>query len=289
MISAGRCMCLMWTKVAGGHPAPAPRRRRALLPGPAWQGASSRGADDCVIADATARSRWPGSPAARRDRLRRDHDRRVHRMRAVRPREDRPDRAAHRHLLRRPPALRARDRFPAAARGAGRRHRAWCIELCGGAASEIDRSGRPPGLEPRRRSCASSGSTASAGRTSPPPRPWPRWTASASRAGGGRALRHRRGAKLAQRRGAAAIAGPGPDLPHAKAAAEGAAAIEPEVDLIEEVLRLKGLDAIAPVSLPVASRHPRPDPDRRNRPARRWRGAAWRRGGCWRRHLQLRR
>ena len=42
-----------------------------------------------------------------------------------------------------------------------------------------------------------------------------------------------------------------PGLPHAQAAAEGAAAIEPEVDLIEEVLRLRGLDAIQPVSLPV--------------------------------------
>ncbi|MDE1907232.1 MAG: phenylalanine--tRNA ligase subunit beta, partial [Rhodospirillales bacterium] len=44
-----------------------------------------------------------------------------------------------------------------------------------------------------------------------------------------------------------------PDLPGAQAAAEGAAEIEPEADLIEEVLRLKGLDAITPVSLPVAS------------------------------------
>ena len=49
-----------------------------------------------------------------------------------------------------------------------------------------------------------------------------------------------------------------PDLPHAMAAAEGAAAIEPEVDLIEEVLRLKGMDAIAPVSLPVDSLIPAP-------------------------------
>ncbi|HUM08488.1 MAG TPA: phenylalanine--tRNA ligase subunit beta, partial [Acidocella sp.] len=49
-----------------------------------------------------------------------------------------------------------------------------------------------------------------------------------------------------------------PDLPHAKAAAEGAAAAEPEVDLIEEVLRLKGLDAIAPASLPVDSLIPAP-------------------------------
>jgi phenylalanyl-tRNA synthetase beta chain len=45
-----------------------------------------------------------------------------------------------------------------------------------------------------------------------------------------------------------------PGLPDAQLAqaAQGAAEVEPEVDLIEEVLRLKGLDAIAPVSLPVA-------------------------------------
>jgi phenylalanyl-tRNA synthetase beta chain len=47
-----------------------------------------------------------------------------------------------------------------------------------------------------------------------------------------------------------------PELPHAQAAAEGAAEIEPEVDLIEEVLRLKGLDAIAAVSLPVRAAVP---------------------------------
>jgi phenylalanyl-tRNA synthetase beta chain len=49
-----------------------------------------------------------------------------------------------------------------------------------------------------------------------------------------------------------------PDLAGAQAAAEGAAAIEPEVDLIEEVLRLKGLDAITPVSLPVDRLIPAP-------------------------------
>ncbi|OYV39014.1 MAG: phenylalanine--tRNA ligase subunit beta [Rhodospirillales bacterium 20-64-7] len=43
-----------------------------------------------------------------------------------------------------------------------------------------------------------------------------------------------------------------------EAAAAGAAEIEPEVDLLEEVLRLRGLDAIAPVSLPVSSAVPRP-------------------------------
>jgi len=45
-----------------------------------------------------------------------------------------------------------------------------------------------------------------------------------------------------------------PTLPpdRARAAAEGCAAIEPECDLIEEVLRLHGLDTIPPISLPRA-------------------------------------
>jgi phenylalanyl-tRNA synthetase beta chain len=51
-----------------------------------------------------------------------------------------------------------------------------------------------------------------------------------------------------------------PSLPAARAtaAAEGCAAIEPECDLVEEVLRLGGLDAVPAVSLPVASPVPRP-------------------------------
>ncbi|MGG5818187.1 phenylalanine--tRNA ligase subunit beta [Falsiroseomonas sp. HW251] len=51
-----------------------------------------------------------------------------------------------------------------------------------------------------------------------------------------------------------------PALPadRAKRAAEGCAAIEPECDLVEEVLRLGGLDAVPPVSLPVTSPVPRP-------------------------------
>jgi phenylalanyl-tRNA synthetase beta chain len=48
------------------------------------------------------------------------------------------------------------------------------------------------------------------------------------------------------------------ELPGAAAAAAGAAEIEPEVDLIEEVLRLRGMDAIMPVSLPVESVIPAP-------------------------------
>jgi phenylalanyl-tRNA synthetase beta chain len=48
------------------------------------------------------------------------------------------------------------------------------------------------------------------------------------------------------------------DAPNAQAAEAGAAEIEPENDLIEEVLRLRGLDAIAPVSLPVPAGIPGP-------------------------------
>jgi phenylalanyl-tRNA synthetase beta chain len=49
-----------------------------------------------------------------------------------------------------------------------------------------------------------------------------------------------------------------PGLPPAKAAAaaEGCAVIEPECDLVEEVLRLGGLDAVPPVSMPVTTRIP---------------------------------
>lgn len=61
------------------------------------------------------------------------------------------------------------------------------------------------------------------------------------------------------------IAAPGalaqdPTLPpdRARAAAEGCAEIEPECDLIEEVLRIRGLDRVPAVSLPVASPIPAP-------------------------------
>ena len=49
---------------------------------------------------------------------------------------------------------------------------------------------------------------------------------------------------------------PSLDPARAGSAAEGAALIEPECDLLEEVLRIAGLDAIAPVSLPVMSAVP---------------------------------
>ncbi len=51
-----------------------------------------------------------------------------------------------------------------------------------------------------------------------------------------------------------------PGLPpeRARAAAEGCAAVEPECDLVEEVLRIRGLHRVPPVSLPVATPVPRP-------------------------------
>jgi phenylalanyl-tRNA synthetase beta chain len=51
---------------------------------------------------------------------------------------------------------------------------------------------------------------------------------------------------------------PGIDPARAKAAAEGVEAVEAECDLLEEVLRLEGLDAIPSVSLPVGSPLPLP-------------------------------
>ncbi|MBO1081396.1 phenylalanine--tRNA ligase subunit beta [Roseomonas haemaphysalidis] len=56
-----------------------------------------------------------------------------------------------------------------------------------------------------------------------------------------------------------AILAQNPELPaeRARKAAEGCAVIEPECDLLEEVLRLRGLDAVPPVSLPVSSPVPR--------------------------------
>jgi phenylalanyl-tRNA synthetase beta chain len=51
-----------------------------------------------------------------------------------------------------------------------------------------------------------------------------------------------------------------PELPPERAAAvtAGVAAVEPEADLVEEVLRLGGLDAVPPISLPVAAAVPEP-------------------------------
>jgi phenylalanyl-tRNA synthetase beta chain len=53
---------------------------------------------------------------------------------------------------------------------------------------------------------------------------------------------------------------PSPGLDHGQTllATEGASLMEPEMDLIEEVLRIRGLDSIAPLSLPMPHAVPRP-------------------------------
>ncbi|MCI0754657.1 phenylalanine--tRNA ligase subunit beta [Teichococcus vastitatis] len=51
---------------------------------------------------------------------------------------------------------------------------------------------------------------------------------------------------------------PGLPADRARAAAEGCAAVEPECDLLEEVLRITGLNRIPPASLPVSSPVPPP-------------------------------
>jgi phenylalanyl-tRNA synthetase beta chain len=51
---------------------------------------------------------------------------------------------------------------------------------------------------------------------------------------------------------------PGLSADQRLAVAEGVAAVEPEADLVEEVLRLGGLDAVPPVSLPVLAAVPEP-------------------------------
>ena len=58
-------------------------------------------------------------------------------------------------------------------------------------------------------------------------------------------------------------------------AAAGCAEIEPECDLVEEVLRLRGLDAVPPVSLPRDGACAACHADARSRAAWRWRAARW--------------
>ena len=70
-------------------------------------------------------------------------------------------------------------------------------------------------------------------------------------------------------------------------AAEGCAEIEPECDLVEEVLRLRGLDAVPPVSLPRASPVPLADADAEAGPHRARPAHAGGAGPGRVRHLQL--
>ncbi|MBV1799747.1 phenylalanine--tRNA ligase subunit beta [Siccirubricoccus sp. G192] len=132
---------------------------------------------------------------------------------------------------------------------------AMMIALCGGEASEVVGAGAEPDW--RRSATLRFGRLASYGGAEVPPE-----EAVGILEGLGFAVQARDAARVtvAVPSWRNDVAAPGalaqaPGLPaeRARAAAEGCAAIEPECDLVEEVLRIRGLDQVPPVSLPVAS------------------------------------
>ena len=129
--------------------------------------------------------------------------------------------------------------------------------LCGGEAERGRRGRRRAALAARRHAALRAARRASAAPTCRRTRPWTRWSGSASRSR--RATPSAVTVAVPSWRNDIAgtdRAGPGaePARPSAPArAAEGCAEIEPEADLVEEVLRLRGLDTIPPVSLPRAA------------------------------------
>ena len=149
---------------------------------------------------------------------------------------------------------------------------ATMIELCGGEASAISAAGTPPAWE--RSATLRFARLAELGGSKVLPEEAvailerlgfvanhrddtsitvavPPWRNDIAQAGGNaRAILDPRGGILTQPS----------DLPAERAAtaAAGCAVIEPEADLVEEVLRIRGLDAIAPISLPTASSVPAP-------------------------------
>jgi len=150
---------------------------------------------------------------------------------------------------------------------------ATMIELCGGEASEISEAGTPPAWQRRatlrfarlaelggaavlpddvvaileRLGFVAGHRDAEAVTLAVPP-----WRNDVAQVAGGNA-----GATLDPRGGI--LTQPADLAPdRAAAGAAGCAVIEPEADLIEEVLRIRGLDAIAPRSLPTASPVPAP-------------------------------
>jgi phenylalanyl-tRNA synthetase beta chain len=128
------------------------------------------------------------------------------------------------------------------------------IELCGGEASEVVSAGAEPDW-PRTASLRFDRLRSFGGLDVPPDEA----IASLERLGFGVVERGNAGVTVSVPSWRNDIAArtplePSPDLPpeRAAAAAEGRDEIEPECDLIEEVLRLRGLDAVPPVSLPTA-------------------------------------
>lgn len=134
------------------------------------------------------------------------------------------------------------------------------IELCGGEASEVSEAGAEPAW--RREATLRFERIAGLGGLDLPPE---QAVARLERLGFTVKQRDAAGVTVAVPSWRNDIAGHGalaqdPSLPadRARIAAEGCAAIEPECDLVEEVLRLGGLDAVPPVSMPLTSPVPRP-------------------------------
>jgi len=129
------------------------------------------------------------------------------------------------------------------------------LDLCGGEASEVVSAGAEPAWQ--RRAALRFRRLAELGGVAVPP-----GEAVAALERLGFTVEHR-DAELVTvsvppwRNDIAALGGlevaPNLDRERARAAAEGVAEIEPEADLIEEVLRLRGLDTIPPLSLPRAA------------------------------------
>jgi phenylalanyl-tRNA synthetase beta chain len=129
------------------------------------------------------------------------------------------------------------------------------LDLCGGEASEVTSAGAEPRWQ--RQATLRFERLASLGGLAVPP---DEAVASLQRLGFAVATRDERQVTVAVpswRNDIAAVGGldPAPGLPaeRARSAAEGRDAMEPEADLVEEVLRLRGLDAVPPVSLPQAA------------------------------------
>ena len=138
---------------------------------------------------------------------------------------------------------------------------AMILELCGGEPGEVTEAGAAPALAARRHAAVCPDCRRSA---VPTFRRMRRWT-SLRRLGFGVRQRDAEKVTVAVPSWRNDIAAPvvldqAPDLDPAVAAkaAAGCAEIEPECDLIEEVLRLRGLDAVPPVSLPRVAPVPLP-------------------------------
>ena len=165
------------------------------------------------------------------------------------------------------------------------------LELCGGEPGEVTEAGAepPPGSATPR--CASHASPGLAAPTFRRTRRLRRWNASASRCRA--ATRHRSpsrcrpGATTSPRRSRWINRRDARSRRSRRRPPKAAREIEPECDLVEEVLRLRGLDAVPPVSLPRVAPVPLATLTPRQAPRRAGPPHPGRAGPGGVRHLQL--